>query len=315
MAKPHGGRAAAGAATAAAVLRDGLVVASHGRHCLVETPEGQRLICHPRGKKSQALVGDRVQWQASEDEGTIEKVLPRKNLFYRQDEIRTKSFAANLDCVLVLVAAEPEFSETQLSRALIAAAAAGITPVIALNKSDLVVPFERAWGRLAPYRRMHYGVLPLSLKASGEVDRAALVGLIAGKVTLVLGPSGAGKSTLINLLVPGATVLTGEISQALNSGKHHHHQHHLVLGRSGGAHHRADRLAGFPGIRPVPHRADAAGAADARHRRARERLQSSTTAPTCTSPAAASSRRSRRRSVPGRSAPRATASTASCSPS
>jgi ribosome biogenesis GTPase len=36
----------------------------------------------------------------------------------------------------------------------------------------------------------------------------------------VLGPSGSGKSTLINLLVPGATVLTGEISQALNSGKH-----------------------------------------------------------------------------------------------
>ncbi len=36
----------------------------------------------------------------------------------------------------------------------------------------------------------------------------------------MLGPSGAGKSTLINLLVPGATALTGEISQALNSGKH-----------------------------------------------------------------------------------------------
>jgi ribosome biogenesis GTPase len=36
----------------------------------------------------------------------------------------------------------------------------------------------------------------------------------------VLGPSGSGKSTLINLLVPGAQVLTGEISTALNSGKH-----------------------------------------------------------------------------------------------
>ena len=38
--------------------------------------------------------------------------------------------------------------------------------------------------------------------------------------TLVLGPSGAGKSTLVNLLVPQAQALTGEISQALNSGKH-----------------------------------------------------------------------------------------------
>ncbi|HEY2254289.1 MAG TPA: GTPase RsgA, partial [Variovorax sp.] len=198
-----------------AALRDGLVVASHGRHCLVETPAGERLICHPRGKKSQALVGDRVQWQASEDEGTIEKLLPRKNLFYRQDEIRTKSFAANLDLVLILIAAEPEFSETQLSRALIAAAAQRIEPVIALNKRDLALPFERAWNRLAPYARMHYEVLPLSLRSSDAADRAALMARLSGKVALVLGPSGAGKSTLINLLVPGAAAQTGEISQAL----------------------------------------------------------------------------------------------------
>jgi len=211
---------AAASASARADLRPGLVVASHGRHCLVETPEAERLICHPRGKKSQAVVGDRVLWQASQDEGTVEKVEPRRNLFYRQDEIRTKSFAANLDHVLVLIAAEPEFSEHQLARALIAAQAEGITPIIALNKSDLVAPFERAWARLAPYRHMHHGVLPLSLTASGDVDRETLLKRLAGKTTLVLGPSGSGKSTLINLLVPGASALTGEISQALNSGRH-----------------------------------------------------------------------------------------------
>ena len=38
--------------------------------------------------------------------------------------------------------------------------------------------------------------------------------------TLILGPSGAGKSTLINRLIPGAAARTGEIAQALNSGKH-----------------------------------------------------------------------------------------------
>lgn len=201
-------------------LHDGLVVAGHGRHCMVETPAGDRLICHPRGKKSQAVVGDRVRWRASEDEGTIEQVVPRRNLFYRQDEIRTKSFAANLDQVLILIAAEPEFSEHQLTRALIAAQAERIDAVIALNKSDLTVPFQRAWGRLEPYRRMHQKVLPLALNASEEPDRASLMELLAGKTTLVLGPSGAGKSTLINLLVPGASALTNEISQALNSGKH-----------------------------------------------------------------------------------------------
>ena len=209
-------------------LQEGIVVASHGRHCMVETPDGERRICHPRGKKNQAVVGDRVWWQAPPsgqgDEGTIEKVQERRNLFYRQDEIRTKSFAANLDQVLILIAAEPVFSESQLARALIAAEAAGITPIIALNKSDLVEPFARAWERLLPYRHMgggkHYGVLPLSLALSSDVDRALLMEHLLGKTTLVLGPSGSGKSTLINLLVPGASVLTGEISQALNSGKH-----------------------------------------------------------------------------------------------
>ncbi|MBS0468588.1 MAG: ribosome small subunit-dependent GTPase A [Proteobacteria bacterium] len=215
---------------------EGLVVASYGRHCVVETPDGTRRICHPRGKKSQAVVGDRVLWQAAApgqargqgDEGTIEKVLERRNLFYRQDEVRTKSFAANLDQVLILIAAEPVFSESQLARALIAAEAAQITPLIALNKSDLVEPFARAWERLWPYRHMggdhatrhHYRVLPLSLTHSGAVDREALLSLLAGKTTLVLGPSGSGKSTLVNLLVPGAAAQTGEISQALNSGKH-----------------------------------------------------------------------------------------------
>ena len=71
----------------------GLVVSSHGRHCVVETPDGERRICHPRGKKSQVVVGDRVQWLPSSDEGTIEKVEPRRNLFYRQDEIRTPKCA------------------------------------------------------------------------------------------------------------------------------------------------------------------------------------------------------------------------------
>ncbi len=203
-----------------AALDPGLVVASYGRHFLVETPEGERLICHPRGKKSHAVVGDRILWQGSHDEGTIEKIEERRNLFYRQDEIRTKSFAANLDQVLILIAAQPEFSESQLARALIAAEAERITPIIALNKSDLVVPFERAWTRLLPYQRMHYGVLPLSLKLSGPVDREHLLKHLAGKTTLVLGPSGAGKSTLINLLAPGALAQTGEISQALSAGKH-----------------------------------------------------------------------------------------------
>lgn len=187
-------------------------------------------MCHARGKKSQTVVGDRVLWMPSEDEGTIEQVLERRNLLYRQDEIRTKSFAANLDLVLILIAAEPEFSESQVTRALIAAAAQDIAVLIVLNKSDLEPHFSRAWERLAPYRAMGYTVLATALRpkltsqsvpGSGPPDGwAALLDALNDKTTLVLGPSGAGKSTLINRLVPSAQALTQEISTALNSGKH-----------------------------------------------------------------------------------------------
>ncbi|MBW8720348.1 MAG: ribosome small subunit-dependent GTPase A, partial [Polaromonas sp.] len=217
------------AAPPTAGTQPGLVVAGFGRHVLVETDSGERVICHPRGKKSQAVVGDRIRWLPSQDEGTIEKIEERSNLFYRQDEMRTKSFAANLDQVLILIAAEPEFSESQLTRALIAAEAEGITPVIALNKSDLAEPFGRAWAKLAPYRAMGYRMLSLAIKpktanaghaSTQPAELQELVELLRGKKTLVLGPSGAGKSSLTNLLVPDARVLTAEISQALNSGKH-----------------------------------------------------------------------------------------------
>ncbi|GAB4397457.1 MAG: ribosome small subunit-dependent GTPase A [Rhodoferax sp.] len=200
-------------------MSEGLVVAHYGRHFLVEDPQGQRLICHPRGKKNQAVVGDRVMWQPAQDQGVIERVLPRRNLFYRQDELRSKLFAANLDQLLILIAAEPAYSNHQLSRALIAAEAAGITPLIALNKRDLTDAFAQAWDRLQPYRDMGYSLTGLSLTPPGA-ELQALREKLQGRATLVLGPSGAGKSTLINALIPGAGAETGALSQALSSGRH-----------------------------------------------------------------------------------------------
>jgi len=197
----------------------GLVVAGHGRHYIVETPEGRRLTCHPRGKKSDCVVGDRVRWQDSGDAGVIEHVDVRRNLLFRQDEWKTKSFAANLDLILVMVASEPVFSESQLTRALIAAGDAGIEARILLNKADLPT-IDSARDRLRPYAAMGYTVHEVALKARPDEARAVVDPILARRSTLVLGPSGTGKSTLINLLAPDARAQVGEISQALNSGRH-----------------------------------------------------------------------------------------------
>ena len=201
----------------------GLVVAAHGRHVMVETPEGRRLLCHPRGKKSQLVVGDRVRWMplggASDAEGVIEQVEPRRNLLFRQDEWKTKSFAANIDQLLVLVASEPVFGESQLARALIAAEDAGIPALIGFNKTDLPAA-AAARERLAPYAAMGVPVVELSLKGDLAASLARLAPLLAGRTTLVLGPSGSGKSTLVNAVVPRADAQVGEISKALKAGRH-----------------------------------------------------------------------------------------------
>lgn len=196
-----------------------LVVGMHGRHAMIETADGRRLLAHGRGKKSACVVGDQVHWQVAGDEAVIESVAPRRNLLMRQDEWRFKAFAANLDHLLVVLAGEPMFSESQLTRALIAAEDAGIRTTLLLNKIDLPSA-ALARERLQPYRDMGLPVLETALKADAATARDVLAPALAGRTTLVLGASGMGKSTLINLMLPEAQATVGDISQALNSGKH-----------------------------------------------------------------------------------------------
>jgi ribosome biogenesis GTPase len=200
----------------------GLVVAAHGRHYLVAPEDGGALLqCFPRGKRSEVAVGDRVIYEpTSADQGVIVEIGERRNLLYRSDQYKSKLFAANLDQLLIVLATEPHFSEDLLGRALVAAEANELKPLIVLNKTDVTAALEGARKRLEPYRALGYPVLEVSIRMQPEAARATLTDHLHGHATLLLGQSGMGKSTLVNLLIPHAEVATREISTALNSGRH-----------------------------------------------------------------------------------------------
>ena len=203
---------------------NGLVIAAHGRHYLVQAKVGDaslKLQCVTRGKKSDVAVGDRVKLKlTSPNQGVIESIDERNSLLYRSDQYKSKLLAANLTQLFIVVATEPGFSDDLVSRALVAADAAGIHAHIVLNKVDVTAPLPKARERVAFYAALGYPVHEVSAKAAPDATCATLRPLLEGQSTILIGQSGMGKSSLINLLIPDADIATREISAALDTGKH-----------------------------------------------------------------------------------------------
>lgn len=198
------------------------MVAAYGRQFLVEAEDGGLQTCVMRGKKGGVACGDHVRFsQPGHDSAVIESIEPRRNLLYRSDEMRDKLIAANLDQALIVVAAVPLFREELLVRCLIACEAADIPAVIVLNKTDL--PETAALARaLALYAALGYRVVPVSAAADGikPGDLGALPALAASGASVLVGASGMGKSSLLNRLAPQAGATVGDISVALDAGRH-----------------------------------------------------------------------------------------------
>ncbi|HVL75025.1 MAG TPA: ribosome small subunit-dependent GTPase A [Noviherbaspirillum sp.] len=198
----------------------GTVIAAHGRHYLVQAGE-QRLNCVTRGKKSDVATGDMVEIkQTSQDQGVIEKIGERRTLLYRSDQYKSKLLAANVTQLFIVVATEPGYSDDLVSRALVAAEAAGVAPHLILNKIDVTASLDKTRERLRMYAAIGYPIHEVSVRTQPEQTRALLMPMLQGHATILIGQSGMGKSSLINLLVPDADLATREISDALDSGKH-----------------------------------------------------------------------------------------------
>lgn len=204
-------------------VKFGQIIAAFGRQYLARLEDGSELACLTRGKKSEVVCGDRVEIKLTgeastenEAQGVIERIAPRRSLLHRSDAFREKLIAANVTQIIVVVAAEPSFSDELLARCLVAAYDQKLDVLIVLNKCDLAEAAAAARKRLIPYTTIGYRVLELSAKQ----DVAQLRPFLAGHTSVLVGQSGMGKSTLINALLPDAQAATREISAALDSGKH-----------------------------------------------------------------------------------------------
>ncbi|HWT71817.1 MAG TPA: ribosome small subunit-dependent GTPase A [Oxalicibacterium sp.] len=196
------------------------IIAAHGRHYLAQAGD-EKLQCVTRGKKSDVAVGDIVHLKrTSNDQAVIEAIAGRKTLLYRSDQYKSKLLSANVTQLFIVIATEPGFSDDLVSRALVAAEAAGIKAHLVLNKIDVTDALDKARTRAALYAGLGYPVHEVSARTQPEAARAALMPLLQNQSTILIGQSGMGKSSLINLIVPDADIAVREISEALDTGKH-----------------------------------------------------------------------------------------------
>ncbi len=194
----------------------GLVVASFGKRYQVELADKARISCVTRGKKTDLACGDVVSIKLTDTaEGVVEKREPRTTLLYRSNAYKSKVLAANVTQIIIVLATQPSFYEALLNRCLTAAEAAGIKPIIVLNKCDLPEA-NNAKDKLKVYEGLGYNVINLSAKE----NIAPLLPFLEREQSVLVGQSGMGKSTIINALLPHENIRTQEVSVTLDSGKH-----------------------------------------------------------------------------------------------
>ena len=201
----------------------GVVLAREGGayRVLVDGVERQAIL---RGKakreRDRAVAGDRVRFDPAtmtEDVLGIEAVEPRTSLLERRipDGRGTRPVAANVDKVVVVIAAaDPAPIPQLLDRLLVVAEANDIPAVVVINKVDLA-PATDVVVHLAA---SGYEILLTAAKRGDGLEQ--LRNVLSGKVSVFTGPSGAGKSSLMNALEPGLGLRIGEVSAKLRRGTH-----------------------------------------------------------------------------------------------
>lgn len=200
-----------------------VITKDRGRWGLALDADPERLVVAMRARelgRTPIVVGDLV--------GVVGDLSGRKDTLariVRVEERRTvlrrtaddtdpfeRVVVANAAQLLIVTAlADPPPRTGFVERALIAAYAGGLTPVLCLTKSDLADPEEFTAA---------FADLDLTVLLAGQDDPLHDAhDLVTGRVTALIGHSGVGKSTLVNRLVPDAFRATAEVS-GVGKGRH-----------------------------------------------------------------------------------------------
>lgn len=180
-------------------------LARDGRNAVVT---GDVVLFRPTGLKSDAGLA----------QGVIERVEPRRGVVSRRHDNREHILAANVDqAAIVASAGEPPLKPSLIDRFLVSCEKGGATPLVCVNKADLVGPHDL--DRLVLlYRGLGYTVLPTSVIDGRGIDE--LRSQLAGKTTVFAGQSGVGKSSLLNAVQPQLGLVTSEVSDWTMKGRH-----------------------------------------------------------------------------------------------
>ena len=205
--------------------RKGIVISNFGQQLDIEALDGENqgeiYRCFQRSNIESLVTGDYVIWQEGDPVGVIIAVLPRENFLERPSSLgELRPVAANIDQIIIVIAPLPEPHANLIDRYLVAAEHYQLSPVLLMNKSDLLDENNRSEMQelLSIYRDIGYPVLSVSSKTGARMDE--LKTLLDDKTSVFVGQSGVGKSAMINRLLPAANTVVGSLSEARDKGRH-----------------------------------------------------------------------------------------------